>query len=310
MRIYVSAFWLLLVLICSCFAQDDGPDLTSPPEEKVKPIKFDEFGDISEREFGPKLARYIAENTGWRTTKFVVIYNSYNNSPFKRNSYYVSGKKAAYMRYLRRSSYQGADVLFINGGFMDKWRTELWVSPSDLEADRPPIDKRARATTGRAEFIGERMFTVPAALDEAKIGGNKADQDKTGDGDEEEADGDVVVDGDTDPDNADPADEVDDSEPEPDPPPERSFSFEFLKEHKEARAVLIFYLDEAVFDLAKSRQLIKAQLDEHIAKFKLDPSWVKIIYGGYRETPEMEGWAVPGGGPDPEPMPQEKIDDN
>jgi hypothetical protein len=314
MRTYVSALLLLLLMTCWCFAQEE-PGPSTPLPEKIKPVKFDEFGDVSEREFGPKLTRYREKNSDWRTRKFIVIYNSYNYSPFKRNSYYVSGKKMAYMRYLQRSHHDGANVFFIDGGYLEKWRTELWVSTSDSDEYRPPIDRMARANAGRPEFIGERMFTSPAALDQAKIGGNMPGPDDANTGEEEETDDTATANGDTDPNGAgagdeDGADADVNYKARPAPLPENTFSFTFLTEHKEARAVLIFYLDETAFDLAKSRQLIKAQLDEHIARFKLDPAWIKIIYGGYRVTPALEGWAVPVGGPDPEPMPSEKIDDN
>jgi len=281
-RITILAVFSFLLFATTCFAQDYGTP-SVPPSATPKATKFDEFGDVSEREFGPKLEKFkYAILANRDTSACIVFYNSFNNSPFRQSRYFVRWKIDIYSRY---SVHEGRTT-FIEGGFLDKMRTELWLVPPG--AERPPVDSSGQGPSSK--FVGDRISCRPIDLEEVKIAADEI----------EESD---------EPNNEDQRKEKS-WLPSMAPFGTGDFSLEFLMDHKQARAMLVIYLDENVFNLQAARKLIEGKLSDHAAKVKIDVARVRLAFGGYRKTPELELWALPIGGSDPELMPDEKVESN
>lgn len=284
MRSKLFAVLFILLLAVNCLAQDaDAPPALAP--ETPKAVKFGEFGDISEREFAPKLEKFKFAHLASRgASAFIVFYNSSANSPFRQSRYFIRWKIHSYARYQAHHE----RTVYVEGGFLDKMRTELWLVPEG--ADRPPLDSSARGPTSK--FIGERISDRPIDLKPARIIKEKV----------EKYDGPYLDDR-----------EYPDEKPwMPDTAPfgTGDFSLDFLNKHSEAKGLVIFYLDEDVFDLPAAREMVEKKLKDHAAKVKVDPARVEVIFGGYRRYPELELWALPVGGPNPELLPDEKLSEN
>ncbi|HEX8250597.1 MAG TPA: hypothetical protein VF599_20655, partial [Pyrinomonadaceae bacterium] len=81
---------------------------------------------------------------------------------------------------------------------------------------------------------------------------------------------------------------------------------ETLNQDKSARGRVIYYADETEYDLTKAREIVEKGMRDLAEKTNLNLSRVKIVFGGYRETPEVEFWIVPRGAKKPKPTPQER----
>lgn len=81
---------------------------------------------------------------------------------------------------------------------------------------------------------------------------------------------------------------------------------EALNANQDGHGLVIFYTDEEEYDVAKSRQIVEAGLQNLADKAKADLSKVKIIFGGFRDENRVEYWIVPKGAKDPEPTPEQK----
>jgi hypothetical protein len=283
MRSYFLIAGIVLLLVHGGFGQRKPRPAPARPEAP-KAIKFAEFGDVGRKEFYPNLDRFREELIKNKTfTGWLVFYNSYRNTPFKQSAYYTRHLVDKYSRYLGSGDLYASRMFTLQGGFLDKAKTELWLVPPGASAPAP--DKKARAGS-LPKFVGELMFTVPVDLTDAEIDTQEAGgQDESGEMEDE--------------DDAEPGsgDDEDDSR----------FSFEFLAERKDARGVIIFYFDETGYDIGAARNIIEEKLKNYGEKHQIDTRGVKVVFGGYREEPEIEGWAVLVNGPDPEPIPGEKL---
>jgi hypothetical protein len=282
MRNYVSFLGLILLLVGHCFAQEtETPDVPSP--EKAEAIKIDEFGDVPQSEFGPKIAKFVealSKNDNGRGV--IVTYTSLNYPPFRRSGYYLQRKRSQYSKYF--GGCHGPLITFIDGPSLDKMRTELWMIPPGV--DLPPIERGMERGPAKTAMKGTYRITEGRIdLTEAMI--RKARREPAN---EEETD----------------PGEEDDGPVDRRRNREADISFEFLERLKANSGTLIFYLDESVYDLQRARSIIRQKLRRaaHPDSFKR----VKIVFGGYRDEPWVETWDLLPGGTEPEPLPDEKIE--
>jgi hypothetical protein len=168
MRKYISSLGLILLVAGGCFAQA-AVDSTAPSTPSAKAIKFDEFGDVSRREFAPKLAKFIETLRKNDYAGSVIIYNSFNNSPFRRSHFYLQRKKAQYVNYLL-GSYDAPRIIFVDGPSLDKMRTELWLVPPG--AEWPPIESAEHEGPGVADILPAKI--TEGAIDLARAAIRKA----------------------------------------------------------------------------------------------------------------------------------------
>jgi hypothetical protein len=271
MRNKLALVLLILLTTITVFGQE-----TRIPQ----PTKFDEFGDVDEREFGPKLKSfYDAVRSTQNSQGFLIVYGGLSETPFKQTDYYLSRKVRALLKYAGRG-YDAPQVTVAYGGLREKPVTELWIGAYGSEF---PVSKERVEPLKKldAELVGTEKLNFeqarirsenrsPATTIEAVSDGTIKKRKKYG----------------------------------ADFPQDLS---RLLKKDAKFRAVLIFYADEESFDIEKSRQLVEGFLTKDFEAAGLDASRVKIVYGGYRERPEVEIWLLPAAnGVEPEPVPDFK----
>jgi hypothetical protein len=268
MVIWRIVFWLL-VSVCAVSAQEAA----KPAATQL--VKFDEFGDVSAREYGPKINHFVeALRKSDSATGYVVFYNCFNESAFKRTKFYAQRKTETYTRFFS-DRYDPPRVTFILGGLREKMTVELWIVP--LAGPEPG----ARNAVGYDEGEREKLETLGAGyldLEEAKTKIEPPGENYIGNARRQ-----------TKPEAKDFAAEID----------------EVLGRDPAWRAVVIFYANKDEYDIDRSRRLIENRLAKTAG---LDRERVKLVYGGFRTVPALESWIVNAGGIEPEPVPEEKID--
>lgn len=291
MRIQICFLIVLLSLFSSIVS---GQNVSNNSDSNLTNIKqttkFDNFGDISEKEFAPKLKKFISllrknDNLLRKNDSlqgYVVFYNSFNDSPFKQTTYFARRKTQTYSMYLS-NAYDPARITYIFGGLREKITTELWLVP--VGGERPQIINSGELAKGERYKL-ERLGTERISFNEAKL---KEEVKENEDSDDTESELELE----TESNSKDFAKEL----------------VEVLSRDKTWRAVLIFYADEDEYDIQKSRQIIESLLQPYVKTSSLDLNRVKIIFGGYRANPEIESWVVNKNGIEPEPMPDEKIEE-
>ena len=284
MRIQIC-FLIVLLFLFSSFAS--AQNVTSNSDSNLTNIKqttkFDNFGDISEKEFAPQLKKFLnllRKNDS--SQGYVVFYNSFNDSPFKQTTYFARRKTHTYSMYLSKEYLDQPRITYIFGGLREKMTTELWFVP--IGGETPQIINSGELAKGERYKL-EILGTERINFNEAKLKKEVEENDDSDDADSE-------LELETELNSKDFAKEL----------------AEVLGRDKTWRAFLIFYADENEYDSQKSRQIIESLLQPYVKTSSLDLSRVKIIFGGYRANPEIESWVVNKNGIEPEPMPDEKIE--
>ncbi len=274
---------IVFVLFLRLSAQENAADFNQAPSEVKQAEKFDEFGNIAERDFAPKLKKFFAalrENN--RLLGYVITYGDIHDTPFRQTNYFDGIRAEKYFRYLSCRCYDPPRLTFISGGLRENAVTELWLVPPDSELPEPKKSvQRPRELSEKLLLFGRYRINLSKAV---------IKKDAPEDSEPEAVDDEGL------------------------PTPSESYTKDFLRglpellnRDKSWRAVLIFYFDEAEFDMQKSRQMLEKQLQEYQRKFGLDLRRVKIVFGGYRINSEIENWIFPKDGIEPEPTPDEKI---
>jgi hypothetical protein len=285
MRIQICFLIVLLFLFSSfSWAQNVSDNSDSNLTDIKQTTKFDNFGDISEKEFVPKLKKFInLLRKSDSLQGYVVFYNSFNDTSFKQTNYFAQRKTRNYSMYLSNEWLNQPRITYILGGLREKITTELWLVP--VGGERPQITNSGELAKGERYKL-EILGTERIDLYEAKL---KKEVKENEDSDDNESELKLET---------------------------ESNSKDFTKELTEVlsrdktwRAVLIFYADKDEYDIQKSRQKIESLLQPYVKTSNLDLNHVKIIYGGYRANPEIESWIVNKNGIEPEPMPDEKLEE-
>lgn len=263
MRLWILSVIALTFLFSSlAFAQENQPKFEQT-------IKFDEFGDVSEKVYASKLNNYFDVLTKDESLQGVVVfYNSFNHNLFKQT--YIFEKKIIekYFKYL--STCFGPQLSVINGGFREEMTTELWFRK--IGGKQPEIVNSGYAPPKNLKYLLELLEVENYYIYEAEI-------------------------------VKDVEDNFDDEFLN-----QRIEAFftnfaEVLKKDESWRGILIFYADKSEFDI----KIIEKHILESLRIGKVDLTKVRIIYGGYKLNPQIESWIIPENGIEPEPMPDEKL---
>jgi hypothetical protein len=78
---------------------------------------------------------------------------------------------------------------------------------------------------------------------------------------------------------------------------------DFISQRKGSSGVIFFYADEERYDIAKVRQFVETGRDRLAGSSSIKSGRLRVVFGGYREFPEVEFWFVPARGKDPVPSP-------
>jgi hypothetical protein len=232
--------------------------------------------------------------------------------------------------------YDESRLVFINGGFRKELATEFFLVPLGGVPPEPtetvPRPKEPTGTflwseshlTNGDETADLEEFVLPAIKakqeEEARIAElEAAAEEAEREAGEEQPIEDLETESPT-----DAAEEVEDepTEVEDEPADEESLTSEEREElrfawtderfgtqvanRKDARGIIIFYADDEYYDGAKLKRFVEEGRDRIARAANLPPAQIKVVFGGFREWPEVEYWIVSKGAKPPVPTPKER----
>lgn len=300
--------FLFLFQTAAVVAQEQIENPESP--EITQTTKFDDFGPVGDCDLGARLDNFLIALRNYPAAKgYIIFYRGADELPAQQTDEFAGRVLSMYSNHLRFRRFPPERVTTIDGGFRSERVTELWLVPPGGEIPQPSDTVEKPEQPKNKALLIERNYLELAGAEipepEESV---------------EETETEVVWDGTVEPvapfksseTNTEKENQTG-AEIEEETAPEEEF-FEWtsgyfaniLKEDKSARGRVIFYADETVYDLTKARAIVEKGMQNLAKETELDLRRVKIIFGGYREAPEVEFWIVPRGAKKPKPEPQER----
>lgn len=207
------------------------------------------------------------------------------------------------MRFRR---FDPSRITFIRGGFRQGVHNELWVVPYGGKLPEPSNSLPAPKIPKNVAFLYDKEhlyfgdhssslydLVLQSVLDKERL---EIEEDlEEGSDVEDQTDADVEIDGRT-------PEEIEETR-------FRWVSIMFgghLTKNPKTSGVVIYYADDEYYDLGKFSAFIQSGIARITETEKGSAGRIKLIYGGYRSTPEVEYWVIPQNGKLPEPTPEER----
>lgn len=303
---------LLLTLVCFGQSTDEG----SLGQNAKNPIKVDDFGRTGDCETGGRLDNFFSRlQENHDATGYIIIYQGKNALP-------ADNEVSAYEKIIRnQSSFRNFDAsrfTFLNGGFREELSIELWLIPSGANEPTPTNTVSAPVVPKDKTFLYDKNYLGSEEyydfLDEFILPSVKAQTEEENRVAEEQAKADesnsekpVETEVKTAEDNF----EIE--KPTPEEIEEAKFSWvnekfgAIIKKQKGSSGVIIFYADDAYYDVGELQNLIEAGKRKIAESNKISAAKIQILYGGYRKMVEAEFWVVPKKGESPTARPEERV---
>lgn len=267
-------------------------------EGTTRTALFDRFPALPECDLRSRLDNFLLTLFKNPSAKgYIIFYRGADEAPAQQTDVFAGRVLNMYSNHVRLRRFPPERVFTIDGGFRASRMTELWFVPPGGEIPQPsdtvekPEQPKNKAMLVESALMGLPGAMIPEAEESAAETG--VQQKTVG--------------------NQETKNEIAENESEAETEPEMEFFdwtsgyfAELLKRDKSLTGRVIFYLDETAYDLAKARAIVKRGMRNLAKETETDLSRVKIIFGGYRESPEIEFWAVPRGAKKPKPAPQER----
>lgn len=315
---------ILLTFSVPGFAQESSQseNLSSEKAEKI-----DEFGPIGECDFGARLDSLmitLQEKAG--ATGYIILYQGKNVLPAQYESNF---NERRIRNHLRFRNFDPSRLVLVNGGFRDEQATELWTVPSGAEPPTPtdtipkpsiPTNKtylyNRNHLSGSYEGDFSDEFILPSVKAQQEAEAMAAEAELEAEEINEEANAETetpTVEEETDEaEIATVEEETEIEQPTPGEIEEAKFYWaneafgEMIKKRKNSSGVIIFYADDAYYDVGKLQSHIEDGKRRIAEVAKISPDKIQVIFGGYRTGIEAEFWIVPKKGEFPAPTPEER----
>jgi hypothetical protein len=225
---------------------------------------------------------------------YIIFYRGADDLPGQQTDAFAGLILNLYANHVRMRRFPQERVILIDGGFRSSRMTELWFTPPGGEAPQPsetvekPVTEKNKALLVESSYLDLAGAEIPEPEELSE---------------ETETREEIVETQETD---AEVPENPEDVETEP----EELFAWtsdyfaKALKKDKSAKGRVIFYADETTYDLTKAREIVESGMSDLAQKSGVNLSRVKIVFGGYRELPEIEFWIIPRGSKKPKPTPQ------
>lgn len=309
-------------------------------EESPVPVLLDEYGMVGECDFGGRLDTFLAELSQKPDHQgYIINYKSAAELLDERDSF---AREKAMTNHIAFRNFDSSRITIVRGGYRSEYSTELWLIPPGAEPPPPSrtvpepriqdestflfaktalLDMDAEQLQGfviasiREQEAAEhaealREMEAEQGLDDKSEASILGDEDLAAEskiselgGDRPEADSDGTK-GNNETDYIDERSEED----------KEAERFEwadvglgrFLTTRKKASGVMIFYADDERYDISKIRSFIEKGRDRLAEQAQVSGTKLSIVFGGYREYPEVEFWFVPTKGKAPAASPEER----
>jgi len=287
----IGSVLLVTLLMTPALSQET----TGPNEKKPHAQLIDDFGPVPECDRIARFDTFLLElHQNPSLSGYVIFYNGRNVLP----AYYES---SVYEQlFSNHVSFRGFDrkrITVVRGGFRDSVSTQLWVVPPGADPPTPVSSDPMPALPDDWAFKFDQQdltFVVdyehPFVLESVRQRELSRVELYLGEETEEFFETTETT-----------ADETGEDQ-------FYWFSKEFggyLSLRPELKGVIIFYADDATYDIAKWTNHIDAAISGFVQDGERITGRVDIIYGGYRSWPEAEFFIVPPGTAYPEPTPEE-----
>lgn len=325
-------FALTLMLAAFSFGQEDTETVFDA--DSKNPIKVDEFGMVGGCDLNARMGNFFIElNNDPTATGYIITYQGTDVLPA---DYESAPMEKRIRQEIRFSRYDESRIVFIKGGFRQQMSNELWLVRAGADAPAP-TDTVAEPTLpegetylydsnsvgyaydGAEDILTEFILpSVQAAIDEQN---RLAEEEWKRENPETVETPETVVEENTEQ-NAEPSTQESSEEEAPVEEPtqeeidEIRFSWananfaEVIKKQKGAGGVIIFYADDAYYDVNQLHNFIDEGRSRIAAEAKISPDRIRVIFGGYRNSVEAEFWLVPEKGEFPTPTPASREIEN
>jgi len=312
LRKIIQILLLTLLLTMSFFAQEDAEPIEN--QDAKIPIKVDEFGRVGECDLGARIDNFfITLNENPSATGYIIFYQEKDVLPAEYDSNQMERRIRNYLSFRR---FDSARIIFIRGGFRDELATELYLIPNGANAPEPTDTIPPPTTPKNKTFLYDNNLIYSDYynfLDEFILPSVQAKIDEENRLAEEEAKADEL--------NSAEAIETESQttkenfeieKPTPEEIEEAKFSWvnekfaDVIKNQKGAKGVIIFYADDAYYDVGRLQNLIEEGKRKIVEAGKISTEKIQVVYGGYRDTVQAEFWIVPKKGESPTPRPEER----
>lgn len=317
----VCAFLLAFSLKVTSQGEFELPVATEPAKSE-KAEKIDEFGILGGCQLGARFDNWLVSLQNDPKTKGYVIF--YQGKDVLPAEYERSSTERRARNYIAFRNFDSSRLTFVNGGFREQASTELWIVPEDAEAPEPTetvakptlpnnktflYDRNFISGTDEGDFSEE--FILPSVLAQREAEQKAYEEASRAEDAVQETSGEESAQTAVEETTA-VEEEAEIEKPTPEELEEAKFHWinlkfgELIKERKDARGVIIFYADDAYFDVGKLQSHIEDGKRRIAEAAKISPDKIQVVFGGYINSIETEFWVVPKKGAMPKPTPEER----
>jgi hypothetical protein len=289
-QIFCALFLPGFLFLFQAVAAQEQPEKPYVPGTTKTSI-LDRFPPLPECDLRGRLDNFLLalrDNPGAKG--YIIFYRGASELPAWQTDAFAERVLYMYSTHVRLRRFPRESVVLIDGGFRSSRMTELWFMPPGGEVPQPsetvekPVTEKNKALLVESNYLelAGAVIPEPEEVSEETVGNQETKTEIT----ENQA-----------------GEEIE---------PEEFFEWtsvyfaEALKKDKSAKGRVIFYADETEYDLTKAREIVERGLLDLSKNTEVNLSRVKIVFGGYRENPEIEFWIIPRGTKKPKPTPQQR----
>lgn len=272
-------------------------------------VLFDEYGLLSECEFGARIDMFMAElSKKPQMQGYIINYNGTNVLPAQ---FGVPFRERMLINHIGFRRFDASRITLVSGGYRNEIATELWIVSPGAE---PPMPSR---TVAEPKIPANRSFLYDRGYLSTEYGNQAEEFVLTSVREKEQAELDAINDSEEieAEETIEPVADSEDDVVEPDTRTPEEIEDErfhwvsdafgkFLSENSSFSGSIVFYADDERYDIAQMRAFIAEgvlRLQKSVTgrNVKID-----IIFGGYHSQKEIEFWAMPPEGDAPTLTPE------
>lgn len=306
--------FVLLTHLLSLFICGQTADEVILGSDTKNAIKIDEFGLVNDCDAGTRVDNLLARlQNEPGATGYIITYQGKDVLPAD----YESSRREKFIRnQILFRSYDASRIVFIRGGFREKLSTEMWIVPNGADAPSPSDTVPAPVAPKNKTFLYD-VNSLQAEdsyffLDDFILPSVKAQMEEENRLVEEQ----LKVEESNSEQSSIQVETAEENFELPEQTPEEIEKAKFdwisekfgalIKKRKDSHGVLIFYADNAYYDVDKLYTLFEEGAQKIAKTNKISVSKFQVVFGGYREMVEVEFWAVPKNGETPSPVAEER----
>lgn len=301
MNIFAKKIVLIMALISlPVFANAQSSEDFSGKKTEL----IDEFPILAECDFSARIDNlFIHLMNNPESKGYIFLYRGAKSLPSEQSDEYLVRHESRIRNHINDRGYESSKIVYIDGGFVEgeSFVHRMWLVPN---GSKVPNDLKTVAKPelpeNKSYLADKRSMYLEKALIEYTVSVAEEDTDSI----EYNYTKEIYT-----LNESDNSEETIDSEEEAEIEDHywvSDFFVEKLKENKKLSGIIFFYVNPENYNLGIAEEILQKNLQDYKIKNKTDLERIRLVYGGYRENPEVEFWIVPENSPDPQPSPEKK----